>query len=169
MQRRCLSTLPRINENGANMSDQNESLVAWDKKLEFGIPKIDEQHKSLVELCNTLYQSIIRQKSEGKEGWQAALSDTMREAVDYILVHFRDEEKLLKAIGYEQFAEHKLRHQEFIAKTTETIANFDKATFQTAFDFVKFLYEWILRHIAYEDRLYVKPVMEYLQKRNADK
>ena len=151
------------------MAGQGENLLAWDKKFELGIPAIDEQHKHLVELCNTLYQSIIRQKSAGNISWQEALSETLRKTVDYVLIHFRDEEKLLKAIGYEQFAEHKKRHQEFVAKTTETIANFDKATFQTALDFAKFLYEWILRHIAYEDKLYAKPVKEYMQKRNAGK
>ena len=149
------------------MNEQSENLIAWDKKFELGIPAIDAQHEHLVELCNTFYQSIIRQKSEGKQGWQAALSDTLRETTDYILVHFRDEEKLLKAIGYERFAEHKQQHHEFVAKTMETIANFDKATFQTALDFAKFLYEWVLRHIAYEDKLFAKPVMEYLQKREA--
>ncbi len=151
------------------MTQQDEDLLVWDKKFELGIPTIDAQHRRLVELCNSLYQGIIRQKSEGKAGWQAALSETLRETAGYILIHFRDEEKLLKAIGYEQFAEHKQRHQEFVAKTTETISSFDKATFQTAFDFVKFLYEWILRHIAYEDKLYVKAVKEYMAKREESK
>ena len=151
------------------MSEQNENLIVWDKKFELGIPTIDAQHERLVELCNNLYQGIIRQKNSGNAAWQSALSDTLRETVDYILVHFRDEEKLLAAIGYEQINEHKQQHQEFVAKTTETIANFDKATFQTAFDFVKFLYEWVLRHIAYEDKLYVKPVKEYMKKRGGAK
>ena len=151
------------------MSEQNENLIVWDKKFELGIPTIDAQHERLVELCNNLYQGIIRQKNSGNAAWQSALSDTLRETVDYILVHFRDEEKLLAAIGYEQISEHKQQHQEFVAKTTETIANFDKATFQTAFDFVKFLYEWVLRHIAYEDKLYVKPVKEYMKKRGGAK
>ena len=151
------------------MSEQNENLIVWDKKFELGIPTIDAQHERLVELCNNLYQGIIRQKNSGNAAWQSALSDTLRETVDYILVHFRDEEKLLAAIGYEQINEHKQQHQEFVAKTTETIANFDMATFQTAFDFVKFLYEWVLRHIAYEDKLYVKPVKEYMKKRGAVK
>ncbi|MBO8451033.1 MAG: hemerythrin family protein [Spirochaetes bacterium] len=147
--------------------NQQSNLLIWDKKFELGIPAIDAQHEHLVELCNNLYQSIIRQKDAGAEGWQVALSEALRETAGYIVIHFRDEEKLLKAAGYANFAPHRQRHQEFIAKTTETITNFDKATFQTAFDFVKFLYDWILRHIAYEDKLYVKTVLEFSRQRAA--
>ncbi len=146
--------------------NENTDLLVWDKKFELGIPVIDSQHEHLVELCNTLYRSIIHQQKAGAEHWQIALSEALRETAGYIVIHFRDEEKLMKAAGYENFGEHRARHQEFISKVTDTITNFDKATFQTAFDFVKFLYDWILRHIAYEDKLYVKAVVEFSKQRN---
>lgn len=148
---------------------ENTNLLVWDKKFELGIPSIDAQHEHLVELCNNLYQNIIRQRDTGAEHWQVALSEALRETAGYIVIHFRDEEKLMKAAGYANFTEHRARHQEFVAKVTETITNFDKATFQTAFDFVKFLYDWILRHIAYEDKLYVKTIVEFSKQRNQAK
>ena len=45
--------------------NQQNNLLIWDKKFELGIPAIDAQHEHLVELCNNLYQSIIRQKDAG--------------------------------------------------------------------------------------------------------
>lgn len=36
-------------------------------------------------------------------------------------------------------------------------------TFSDAIKFCKFLYDWVLSHIAHEDKLYVKKVVEYKQ------
>ncbi|AEE16316.1 bacteriohemerythrin [Treponema brennaborense] len=147
------------------VNDSQELLIAWDKKFELGIPSIDAQHEHLIDLYNEFYKGIIQERNSGNENWQTALSGALRETAGYVMTHFRDEETLMKAASYAGFAEHKVRHQEFVAKVTDMITNFDKATFQSAFGFVRFLYEWVLQHIAYEDKLYVKPVLEFYRSR----
>lgn len=137
--------------------------IKWEKKFELGIPIIDEQHKHLVSLCNQLHSEIMMRRSPDGKVWRIALSDALREAVNYTQTHFQLEEKLMVAAGFEQTAKHKKRHQEFIEIISKTLSTFDQVTLQTALDFSKFLYEWILEHIAYEDKLYVKPILEYLK------
>ncbi|AEE16315.1 bacteriohemerythrin [Treponema brennaborense] len=142
-------------------AEEKPCWVKWEKKFELGIPVIDEQHKHLVGLCNTLHNEIMQQRGRDGKVWQTSLSAALRETVNYTRTHFVAEEKLMSVSGFDQFSAHKKRHQDFIETITQTLSTFDQATLQTALDFSKFLYEWILEHIAYEDKLYVKPVLEY--------
>lgn len=146
--------------------NNNSDFIRWEKRFELGIPTIDAQHKRLVELCNELYLVIIRNKSQATTpGWQEALSNALRATVDYVKVHFADEEKLLTAVGYAGLEEQKAQHYGFTMKITESLKTFNTATFQDAIDFVKFLYDWILHHIAVSDKQYVRAVMEYAKNR----
>lgn len=144
---------------------ENADYIKWDPKLELGIPVIDDQHKKLVALCNNLYQGILRTKAVGVASWQDSLRGTLKECADYVMVHFRDEEKILQAVGYSDFASHKAQHEIYTKKILETVQNFNNITISDAIQFVKFLYDWIMSHIAYTDKLYVKTVQEYYAKR----
>lgn len=146
------------------MPDQDNSpvWVKWEKKFELGIPAIDEQHRHLVGLCNQLHSEIMSRRSPDGKAWRVALSEALRETVSYTRTHFHLEEKLMAAAGYGNLPGHKNRHQEFVDTISRTLSGFDQTNLQSALDFSKFLYEWILEHIAYEDKLYVKPVLEYL-------
>lgn len=143
----------------------DSDYIKWDPKFEIGIPVIDEQHKKLVELCNTSYQALIKQGTTGTT-WEQSISGTLRECVDYVQTHFKNEETLMRACEYPGFPEHKKVHDSFIKKVIETSRSFQGASGSTAaFKFVKFLYDWILSHIAHEDKLYVKSVLEYYRQR----
>ena len=141
-------------------TEQNEEWVKWEKKFELGIPDIDKQHKHLVGLCNQLHGDIM--SGRGGKTWRMALSDALRETVSYATTHFSLEEKLMAAAGFDGLPAHKVRHQEFIEKISEMFSSFDTINLQAALEFSKFLYEWILQHIAYEDKLYAKKVLEHL-------
>ena len=142
-----------------------KDLIKWDPKFALGIPLIDEQHKHLVELCNKLYTEVM--ESRAKYGnnnnilWQNALDGTLKECVNYVTTHFSSEEKLTLHVGYEQYSEHKSRHEEFTIKILETAKGFNSMSFSDAIKFCIFLYDWVLSHIAHEDKLYVKKVVEY--------
>ena len=142
----------------------DKNYIKWDSKFELGIPTIDEQHKNLVQLCNNFYQEILQQSN--KPAFECSFSNTLHECVEYVKTHFRDEETLMKACGYEEFAEHKKRHDEFIEtvlQTSRLVQN--ENNIKSALKFVKFLYDWVLSHIAHEDKLYVKSILEYYRKR----
>ena len=154
------------NSSVTNLSDDTD-LIRWDPKFALGIPYIDEQHKHLVELCNKLYTEVLasrlKYENDNSTPWQNALAGTLKECVNYVTNHFSSEEKLMKLVSYEQFSEHKKRHDEFTNKVLETAKGFSSMNFSDAVKFCKFLYDWILSHIAHEDKLYVKKVVEYKQ------
>ena len=144
------------------MSETNEEWVKWEKRFEIGIPVIDEQHRHLVELCNQLHGEIMSTRAGEGKALLLAVSDALRETVNYTKTHFSLEEKLMAAAGFDGLPAHKKRHQEFAEKISAMLSSFDKVNLQAALDFSKFLYEWILEHIAYEDKLYAKKVLEHL-------
>ena len=142
----------------------DKNYIKWDSKFELGIPTIDEQHKNLVQLCNNFYQEILQQSN--KPAFECSFSNTLHECVEYVKTHFRDEETLMKACGYEGFAEHKKRHDEFIETVLQTSRSVqNENNIKSALKFVKFLYDWVLSHIAHEDKLYAKSILEYYRKR----
>ncbi len=138
--------------------------IVWDKKFEIGIPAIDRQHKKLVEMCNELYIGLLRHRMNSLSMIDESLRKTLHAAVDYVREHFSTEEKLMKICNYPDYEEHKKRHEVFIAKILETAKQFETSPLSLSFQLVKFIYDWILEHISYEDTLYVKYVLEYAKK-----
>ena len=143
---------------------QNDTdFVKWDAKFELGIEAIDAQHKKLVDLCNTLHREVMINRASGKSDWHDSLKAALKECADYVLVHFRDEEVLMKGANYANYAEHKHSHELFTQKVLETVRRFNSLSMSDALQFVRFLYQWIFTHIAYEDKLFAKPVIDYLK------
>lgn len=140
-------------------------VIEWNKKYELGIPVIDNQHKKLVELCAEFYNSIIAPNKD-KDAWKTSLMNTLRACCDYVQTHFKAEEVLLTAAKYKDFSLHKAQHDEFTRRVLTTAKNFDTSNSFEAVKFARFLYDWILSHVSYEDKKYVPCLMEYYKTRN---
>ncbi len=138
--------------------------IKWERKFEIGIPMIDKQHKVLVEMCNELYEGLLRNRENAYTSIDEPLRKALHASVEYVKEHFSAEEKLMQKCGYPGYAEHKKRHEVFIEKILKTAKEFETAPLTRSFHLVKFIYDWILEHIAHEDTLYVKSVLEYAKK-----
>ena len=149
---------------GAMDWEDRDDYIVWDKSLELGIPAIDAQHKKLVALCNSLNESLMNVKSGETKDWQEPFKEALQDAANYVVTHFKSEEVLMKAAHYTSYEEHKHSHDVFTAKVLESVRTFNDASLSDAFQFVRFLYEWILTHVAREDKFYVHQVMAYCRK-----
>lgn len=136
----------------------NTPWVQWDKRLELGIPRIDSQHRKLVAMCNELREALMNRQKRSKDEWLVTVGDVLRQAVNYTQTHFTDEEKLMKACGFSGYEAHKQRHKEFVQTITQVLKGFDEMTVTLGFDFADYLRDWVLSHIACEDKQYC-PVM----------
>lgn len=145
------------------ISVENKDFIVWNDKFSLGIPIIDEQHKTLVLLTNDFYQAIMstRADTETKNQLQGTVIAALKTCVDYVQTHFSAEEKLMIAANYPDFKRHKQQHIEFSTKVLETAKNGPNITFTDALNLVKFLYDWVLSHIAHEDKLFVKCILDY--------
>lgn len=118
-------------------------MITLSKDMEVGVPKIDTQHKELVDRLNAVL--ALGAKSITKEETQKTL-DLLGE---YIVKHFRDEEVLQKQSGYPKYEWHKSQHQHYIDEFTklkkEFVANGASAKF--TLDLNNSIVNWIVRHI----------------------
>ncbi|MDR2376020.1 MAG: hemerythrin family protein [Treponema sp.] len=137
------------------MSDESTILVKWDDKYSVGIPLIDEQHKELIRLTNELYQGCLAGDATAYDFF----FNTIRKAMNYVKYHFSAEEKILENIKYPYLAEHKKQHEDFVLKMVEDVKSFQKGKKFVPNNFVRFLKEWILSHIAIVDTQYAKYII----------
>jgi hemerythrin len=127
-----------------------KTIVDWDDRYLIGIPLIDEQHKELIRLTNTLYESCL----QGDEAARKKFKRTIQGTVDYVRFHFSAEEQILKNVNYPELASHKKQHEKFVKQVLEEAKNFVEGKKFVPNTFVRFLRDWILTHIAMEDRKY---------------
>ena len=139
-------------------------VIRWDPKFEIGIPVIDSQHKRLFMLCNNLHMALNNKEFGGS--WEDEFKYAIRECFEYVKIHFRSEEILMQAAGFHGLPEHKEVHALFIKKVLK-YSSMERYSIGDAFELVRFLYEWILSHIAHDDKLFVKSVIKYMKNRNS--
>jgi hemerythrin len=118
-------------------------MITLTKDMEVGVPKIDEQHKVLIDRLNAVtYMGI---KSLSIEETQKTL-DLLSE---YVVKHFGDEEALQKQSGYPKYEWHKGQHQLYIDELKkmkrELTANGISVKF--TMDLNNSIIDWIVKHI----------------------
>jgi hemerythrin len=124
----------------------DKGLIAWGPDLELGLPEIDAQHKSLVDLANRLHSALMKSKN-GEETARA-----VAELFAYSATHFADEETYFARYNIASLTEHAASHAAFTERSVEfeeRLASGDPA--QTA-EILAYLVSWIKHHIGREDR-----------------
>ena len=125
-------------------------LITWTDRLSVGIPAIDSQHRTLVDMINQLHEA--HRRGEGR----AVLDDILAAMADYARLHFRDEEALMAAAGYPKLAEHKRLHEEFGTRLIVLQARQRRSTpVGLSLEVMSFLREWLVEHIEGVDKHYV--------------
>jgi len=99
------SKTPAVQESGVND-------MVWDKTLETGIQKVDEQHKELFRRIELLTDTKNAKRTY----------EMLEFLEEYVHVHFRDEEALQAQSGYPKAAQHSAYHAAFV----ETIRQLKK-------------------------------------------
>lgn len=126
------------------------SMFVWEDIYLTGHPKVDEQHKKLVELVNTFYE--LKQKKLEKN----QILKVFQELATYTVNHFNDEEMLIKETGEENFKAHKIIHEKLILDVSELkiqiqVAD-DKSLVPLFAKMCMFLCKWLSNHILEEDK-----------------
>jgi hemerythrin len=129
---------------------EHDILVVWEDRYSMGITAIDEQHKKLFEMTNSLYDACL----EGEEAARRYFKEVIHDAVNYVQFHFTSEERLMERIRFPGLAEHKEEHTDFVRKVLEEVWNFENGKHFVPNMFVRFLRDWIVHHIAITDTKY---------------
>lgn len=127
------------------------NLFQWESKYEIGLPKIDAQHQTLVEMLNNLYAA--RQTDQVQE----VVESTLDALIEYTKVHFADEEAAMREAQYPYLEKHRVAHLDLADQVLLMRGN-ETATFEL----LNFLSEWLKFHIYGADREFGS----YMRERN---
>ncbi len=124
-------------------------IIAWKKQYNTGIESVDNQHKKLVEMINSL------EEAKGKENKDKIVHDIFYNLIDYTKYHFSEEEKLMGRMGYPHLNEHKAQHKVLVKQIVEILENLKEKKFDIGEKLNQMLYNWLIKHILDHDKQYV--------------
>jgi hemerythrin-like metal-binding protein len=123
-------------------------MIEWNNGYTLGIPKIDQQHRILLDLIN----KFIENQKDPENLHQTRL--ILTKLVNYCKYHFKTEETLIEIFNYGHADNHKKEHTDFTALMEKTILDYDNGTIASADHLAGFFISWILEHILIHDRNY---------------
>jgi len=123
-----------------------DKFVEWSPLFEIGIPKIDEQHKSLAALVNEFHAIAASQASRDK------VFSVLNRLVKYVEEHFRDEEELMGAANYPELMKQKMEHQKLAVDIFKFAERYGHNESELNSDVMDFLKTWLIDHILHEDK-----------------
>ena len=126
------------------------AFIIWLDRYDTGIDEVDIQHRKLVGLINTLFDSISLKDRK------VILNQTLTELVSYTIYHFKLEEELMKKRNYPHYVGHKGEHTMFVEKINKHISNLKVDDTKALLDVINFLKDWLLKHILVSDKKYAE-------------
>ena len=139
---------------------KSSEIVIWEDKYVTGIELIDNQHHQLVDLTNELYIACLA----GEDVLNTVFKDAMSRMVEYVRFHFSAELKLLNAINYPDYQNHKKMHDNLIHDILDAAKDFNDGKKFVPNNFVRTLRDWIFGHIAVYDKIYAAYVADEIRK-----
>lgn len=133
--------------------------IAWQENLAVGVDTIDDQHKELLRRFDSLLQAC--NKGRGRE----ELVRLLNFLNEYVICHFRDEEKLQQDCGYPGYSSHCQEHDHFIErlKGLQKELAVEGASLPVVIRTNNVMLDWLINHIAKSDT----KIGEFLRHRGA--
>ena len=127
----------------------DDDCVRWSESYSVGFDIIDNQHKELVKMTNTLLNGC----KMGGSAAEAAFMKTVRDAIQYAQTHFFTEEKYMRLSKFPELDVHKQEHENFIITVKNAVKEYEEKKSDPG-ALARFLKEWLLNHIAQSDKKY---------------
>lgn len=136
-----------INDSDDEKIEKRFVEMKWNQAFEIGVESVDNEHKTIVENFEKLYQ-LMRQGTG--HAYYKELIDFLE---DYVNTHFSNEEAFQKSIKYPGFNEHVRAHSWF-KNQVKLIAESVKDRSVENRDLIQinlFIRDWLTNHILIED------------------
>lgn len=112
-------------------------VVEWRDGFKVKIAEVDAEHEHLFKLIKALNL--------------ASVEKTVEELLDYVVVHFSNEQALMEKSGYPAFEQHLKLHEDFASRVADFLGNGDAWTEERVQDLRRFLNKWLVGHILTHD------------------
>ncbi len=130
-------------------NDMLSNNSTWKSEYSIGISSIDEQHKYLFSLLARITTMADENDAEG-------IYDAIIDMRHYTVVHFFEEEQLMKLIGYPELEQHKRQHQKFIKAADNFVDDLEMFPLAAIAEMNIYLSNWLIAHIQVSDGKYAK-------------
>lgn len=127
---------------------KNRPIMRWTDSLSVGITSIDNQHKKLIDLINTLFVEMNSGNSK------QAVSSALGKLIEYTGSHFGFEEDLFAKHGYPEKDAHMAIHKKLVAQVVDFQKQFDTGEADVSIELMEFLKDWLIKHIKGTDTKY---------------
>lgn len=122
--------------------------VIWDETFSVGVEILDEQHKKLFKMLNTMIEA------ENTNVNSEIISTVLTEMRQYASEHFTLEEKYMLEYGYLDYDSHKAQHKEFIKKVSMLCIETMQQSKTVPTEILEYLKLWWTTHILKTDMQY---------------
>jgi hemerythrin len=126
------------------MTNETDSIVVWSETWSVGDDRLDRQHRRIIDTANVLLG--FQEDVDSKIAFAA-----IEEAMEYAIMHFDDEEKILSDAGFHDIVAHKGKHS---ALRSEILRLAEKGG-DVRLSEAQSLMRAIISHITGSDRAYV--------------
>jgi hemerythrin-like metal-binding protein len=120
----------------------------WTADFELGIQEMDEQHKQLIDLVNTMHASLKQGKNK-KE-----VKDNIRSFVDFASYHFGNEEQYFEQFAYDNAKEHTQEHKAFVKEILQFQSDYSANKIKFLDDLMPYIKKWLHKHFSITDKKY---------------
>ena len=121
------------------------TLMFWNESLVIGIEELDQHHKQLISLLNTVYSNFTL----GAD--RSGLSNIISELIRYTHYHFSAEEKWMLDNNYPDSDKHLEEHMRFYERVVRFQSDFEIGNALLTLDLFQFLQNWLTVHILNTD------------------
>lgn len=126
--------------------------IEWSERMVTGMAQVDVQHRYLVDtLCEANTKLL-----DDHDG--ALLTEIAKRLLNYAIMHFETEEKLMQRFGYaaahpEVARAHIAQHREFSRQVVAVCDQLREKRHVHSVEVLKYLNEWLLHHVLGIDQL----------------
>jgi hemerythrin-like metal-binding protein len=124
------------------------SLVTWQNSLSVGVPEMDRQHQTLIQLLNEFHKAMNERHAKEK------IQQTLDALATYTVNHFKAEEAYMSKNHFAGLDAHKKIHANLIKEVQALQAKCRAGEQLVPASVMKFMWNWLQNHIVKEDKQY---------------
>lgn len=123
------------------------SIFEWRDEYRTNIQSLDDDHRRLFASADAFYRKLSLKEDIDVDGLFSFLTN-------YAERHFNDEELLMSRYSFPGLERHQFEHRQFFKDIAGIRNKFRVSTAHSGMECIKFLRDWVIRHILTTDRQY---------------